>query len=86
MIPMTTQHLGQQPGRARFGACGHRNLATAHRSRVASGCWSGSWHVSALDSAVLAAATMPYAGTNPTGDKGFGAIKRSARHLGTRST
>lgn len=86
MNETTTQHLGQQPSRARLGACGHRNLATAPVSRVGNGCWSGSWHTTAFTSAAATVATMPYVGTNPTGDKGFDSIKRPARHLGMRST
>lgn len=85
MIPMTTQHLGRQPGHARLGACAHRDIAAAHRSRVGDVRWSGSWHTTALASAAVVT-TMPYAGANPTGDKGFDSTKRPARHLGTRST
>jgi hypothetical protein len=86
MIPMTTQQLGHQPGHARLGACDHRNAVAAHRAR--NRCASGSWHLSALGSAVIltTVTTMSYAVTNPTGDEGFGSIKRPARHLGTRST
>jgi hypothetical protein len=88
MIPMTTQQLGHQPGRARLGACGHRNAVAAHRTRRGNGCASGSWHLSALGSAVIptTVTTMSYAVTNPTGGEGFGSTKRPARHLGTRST
>jgi len=87
MNPTTMQHLGQQPGRARLGACGPRNLAMEHRAPVGNGCWSASWHTTAVTSAVATVvATMPYVDANPTGDKGFDSIKRPARHLGTRST
>ncbi len=81
MNPMTTQHLGQRPGRARLGACGHRTLSPAHRAGT--GVWSGSWHTTALTTAA-AVATMPY--SNTIADQGFCSIKRPARHLGTRST
>jgi len=86
MIPMTTQQLGHQPGRARLGACGSRNAVAAHRARHGNRCAAGSWHLSSLGSAVTTLTTMSYAVTNPTGDVGFGSIKRPARHLGTRST
>jgi hypothetical protein len=83
MNPMTTQHLGRQPGRARLGACGHRTLAPAHRAPT--GVWSRSWHTTALTTAA-AVATMSYADANPIADQGFCSTKRPARHLGTRST
>jgi hypothetical protein len=82
MIPMT-QHLGQLPGRARLGACGHRAVRPSHfvaaRGR--------SWQFAACDSAATAndAATMPYVGTTNVG-KGLDSIKHPTRHLGTRST
>lgn len=87
MISMTTQHLGHRPGRARLGACGHRNLAAAH-TRAGNGCCSGSWPISTLRTAVAATtvATMPYVDANPTGDMGFDSTKGIARHLGSRST
>lgn len=83
MIPMTTQHLGSKPGRARLGACGPRTAIHA-----VDGCWSREWHVFALTSAAArtTVATMPYVGGNPAGNQGFDSIKRPARHLGTRST
>lgn len=73
MIPMTTQELGQTPGRARLGACGHPSARRWHSAFLAS------------TAAATNVATMPYMGTATAGT-GFGSIKRPARHLGTRST
>ena len=80
MIPMTTQELGQAPGRARLGASGH---SSARRSHGICTARSRCWHRATLVSMVNLAATMPYSGT---ATKGFGSNKRPTRHLGTRST
>jgi hypothetical protein len=91
MIPMTTQHLGTQPGRARLGAsvrCRRHHQAMSHAHR---GMCAQSWRPEALASMTLgvaATATVAngYVGTaNPTGT-GFRSIKRPARHLGSRTT
>ena len=88
MIPMTTQELGQQPGRARLGAfaaCCRPRAAASHR---------GSWRVAvAVPSHVATGvanaagnADMGYMGATDTTGLGFGLIKPTARPLGTRST
>jgi len=73
MIPMTTQELGQTPGRTRLGAVGHPSARCWHRVPLAS------------PATATNLANMPYVGTATVG-KGFGSIKRPARHLGKRST
>ena len=80
---MTTHHLGQQPGRARRGACGH--LPTSGHAMMRAAAWAGNWRNPA-DAAVcpMNATTGAYVGF--TTFEQIGSIKRPARHLGTRST
>lgn len=91
MDPMTTQHLGTQPGRARLGAavrCRRHHQVMSHSRH---GMCVSSWRREALvpvTRGVVATATTAngYVGTaNPTGNA-FRSIKRPARHLGPRTT
>jgi hypothetical protein len=77
MTEPTTFNLGQQPGRARLGACGHRVVAAAAAR-------PGNWrHAALAPFCTTTALTMgAYVGSN---DQGF-SIKRPARHLGEEST
>ena len=81
---MTTHHLGQQPGRARLGACGHLPT-TPGGAPVRAAAWAGNWRNPA-DAAVcpMNATTGAYVGL--TTFEHIGSIKRPARHLRTRST
>lgn len=90
MIPMTTQQLGQQPGRARLGACGHRhNVPTPHARRAdAWRPWAALGHDATLatDVPVYTTDVAMSSVCNPTRTTGFGSIKGTARHLGKGST
>ena len=108
MIPMTTQHLGQQPGRARLGAavrCDRHRHAAAMRVTTAVPAVpmtdAGNWRrevvapaalpvmanpVAARVAAAVNATTGDLGTTTSTTGLGFCSIKRTARHLGTRST
>jgi hypothetical protein len=101
MIPMMTQHLGRQPGRARLGAavpCDRHRHAAAVRMPMAvvpmtDAC---NWRLEVVapvarpvdaDMAAAMNATAGYLGTTTsTTGLGFCSIKRTARHLGTGST
>ncbi len=95
MIPMTTHHLGQRPGRARLGAFGRGTQGgtgtTCTRALcVVAGGMAGTtdpadWRTPAYP--VFTATSMLTLATSGTAHaKGRNSIKRTARHLGTRST
>ena len=77
----TTHHTGQQPGRARHGACGHLPTTAYTRADM----WAGNWRNPADAVACpMNATTGAYVGI--TTFEQLGSTKRPARHLGTRST
>ena len=95
MIPMTTHHLGQQPGRARLGAfgrgaqggtgthCARTRCAVAGGMAVTAD--SAAWRTPA--SPVFSSTSSETLATSGTAHAmGLNLIKRTARHLGTRST
>jgi hypothetical protein len=101
MMPMTTQHLGQQPGRARLGAavrCDRHRHAAAVRMPMAAVPMTdaGNWRLEVVapvahpvnaDMAAAMNRTAGYLGTTTsTTGLGFRSIKRTARHLGLGST
>lgn len=92
MIPMTTQHLGQRPGRARLGAFGRgtqggTGTTCTRVMRVVAGGEAGpaDWRTPAYP--VFNATSSETLATSGTAHAmGLNSIKRTARHLGTRST
>ncbi len=95
MIPMTTHHLGQRPGRARLGAFGRGTQGgTGTSCTRARRVVAGGLPVTAVPAAWRTPAYPVFDTASPatlatTGNAhamGRNSIKRTARHLGTRST
>jgi hypothetical protein len=97
MNPTMTQHLGQQPGRARLGAADRwyriPSAAVAPvacpAADVARGADAAGWCREASVPTTDGTANVANAaghGMGSTTGLGFRSIKRTARHLATRST
>jgi hypothetical protein len=97
MNPTMTQHLGQQPGRARLGAADRwyripsPAVAPAACPVAAGACgadaagWRREATVPTTDGIAVVANAAGH-GMGTTTGLGFRSNKRTARHLGTRST